>query len=154
MPRDWNIEPDPARAVEGSECVVVAVPSKALREATGPLGDFKGIVISVTKGLEHETGLTMCGVLADTAPHTRRVALSGPTFALEVARGIPTACVAASNDPSAAVAAQQLFHTPAFRVYTSADLLGVELGGALKTSSPSRPAFPMGWDSATVPRRH
>jgi glycerol-3-phosphate dehydrogenase (NAD(P)+) len=132
LPRDWTLEPDAARAIAGSEFVIAAVPSKALREVTAPLADFTGIVVSVTKGIEHDTGLTMCGVLRDTAPRARGVALSGPTFALEVARGIPTACVAASCDAESAAAAQRLFHGPAFRVYTSGDLLGVELGGALK----------------------
>jgi glycerol-3-phosphate dehydrogenase (NAD(P)+) len=132
LPRDWTLEPDPMKAMTGAEAVIIAVPSKALREVTTPFAGFKGIVVSVTKGLEHETGLTMCGVLGETMPHARRVALSGPTFALEVARRVPTACVAASYEAEAASAAQQLFHGPAFRVYTSADLLGVELGGALK----------------------
>ena len=132
LPRDWVLEPDAVRAISGTEFVIVAVPSKAFRETTALLANFSGVVVSVTKGLEHETGLTMCGVLGDTAPKSRRVALSGPTFALEVARGIPTACVAASLDVEGAAAAQQLLHGPAFRVYTSSDLLGVELGGALK----------------------
>lgn len=132
LPRDWTLESGVSRAVAGSEVVVAAVPSKALREVTAALSDYSGLVVSVTKGIEHETGLTMCGVLAETAPRARLAALSGPTFALEVARGIPIACVAASNDPDAANAAQQLFHGPAFRVYTSSDLLGVELGGSLK----------------------
>lgn len=132
LPRDWTIEPEVSRAVAGSEVVVAAVPSKSFREVTGRLPDFSGVIVSVTKGIEHETGLTMCGVLAETAPKARRVALSGPTFALEVARNIPTACVVASDDAEAAGMAQQLFHGPAFRVYTSGDTLGVELGGALK----------------------
>src|SRR5579863_9152030 len=84
LPRDWKLETDVSRAVSGAEAVIVAVPSKALREATTPLAGFTGIAVSVTKGLEHETGLTMCGVLGDTAPKSKRVALSGPTFALEV----------------------------------------------------------------------
>src|SRR5579863_8374977 len=132
LPRDCTIEPDFSRAVTGSDFVIAAIPSKAFREVTGRLAEFTGVVVSVTKGLEYKTGLTMCGVLAETAPKARVAALSGPTFALEVARGIPTAIVAASDDPAAARATQQLFHRPAFRVYTSADLLGVELGGALK----------------------
>ncbi len=90
------------------------------------------MVVSVTKGIEHETGLTMCGVLAQTAPRAKSAALSGPTFALEVARGLPTAIVAASQDAATAGAVQKLFHRPAFRIYTSTDLTGVELGGALK----------------------
>jgi glycerol-3-phosphate dehydrogenase (NAD(P)+) len=90
------------------------------------------LVVSVTKGIEHETGLTMCGVLAEVAPKARSAALSGPTFALEVAKGMPTAIVAGSKDLATAAAVQQLFHRPEFRVYTSSDVLGVELGGALK----------------------
>jgi glycerol-3-phosphate dehydrogenase (NAD(P)+) len=74
----------------------------------------------------------MCGILAGNAPQADRVALSGPSFAIEVARDIPTAIVAASPDAAAAARVQQLFNRPAFRVYTSSDCLGVELGGALK----------------------
>lgn len=132
LPRQWSLEGDLPRAVAGSECVVVAVPSGSFREVTRPLADYAGIIVSVTKGIEHETGLTMCGVLRENAPRARTCALSGPTFALEVARGIPTAIVAASDDSSSAHLVQSLFHRPEFRVYTSADPLGVELGGALK----------------------
>ena len=132
LPRDWRIETDLTRAIAGSECVIVAVPSQAFREVTGALAGFAGVTVSVTKGIEYDTGLTMCGVLRVMAPRARLVALSGPTLALEVARGIPAAIVAASPDPAAAQTAQQLFHRPAFRVYTSTDVLGVELGGALK----------------------
>ena len=74
----------------------------------------------------------MCGVLRQTIPQAMPVALSGPTLAMEVARGIPTAIVAASSDASAAQTVQTIFHRPSFRVYTSSDPLGVELGGALK----------------------
>lgn len=132
LPRDWRLEPDLTRAVEGSDCVVVAVPSKVFREVTSGLSEFDGILVSVTKGIEYDTGLTMCGVLRATAPRASVVALSGPSLALEVARGIPTAIVAASTEAGAAQTVQQLFHRPAFRVYTSADPMGVELGGALK----------------------
>jgi glycerol-3-phosphate dehydrogenase (NAD(P)+) len=132
LPRDWTLEPDLAQAVARAEGVVVAVPSRAFREVTTALKDFAGIAISVTKGIEHDTGLTMCGVLRQTAPRAAIAALSGPTLAPEVARGIPTAIVAASSDPANARAVQEWFHCPTFRVYTSNDLLGVELGGALK----------------------
>jgi len=130
--REWQLEGDPARAVAGSDCVVVAVPSSAFREVTRCLSDFSGIVVTVTKGIEYETGRTMCGILEVNAPNARVAALSGPTLALEVARGIPTAIVAASRDAVTAATVQKLFHRPAFRVYTSGDVLGVELGGALK----------------------
>src|SRR3989441_239124 len=132
LPRDWRLETDPTKAVHDSECVVVAVPSKAFREVTRCLANFAGMAVSVTKGIEHDTGLTMCGVLRENAPHSKVAALSGPSLAWEVARGIPTAIVAASTDIQTAPRVQELFHRPAFRVYTSTDLLGVELGGALK----------------------
>lgn len=132
LPDSLRLEPDLPQALGGAECVVVAVPSKAFREVTTSLRGFAGLAVSVTKGLEYESGLTMSGILGDAAPRARAVVLSGPTLALEVARGVPSACVAASADLDAAEAVQELFHRPAFRVYTSQDVLGVELGGALK----------------------
>src|SRR5450756_2250355 len=74
----------------------------------------------------------MCGILKQNAPAARCAALSGPSLALEMARGVPTAIVAASEDTTTAAAVQKLFHRSTFRVYTSSDLTGVELGGALK----------------------
>ncbi len=62
------------------------------------MANFSGFIASVTKGIEYDTGLTMCGILAETAPKAKCAALSGPTFAIEVARDIPTAIVAASRD--------------------------------------------------------
>ena len=132
LPRDWTLEADLLQAVQASECLVVAVPSKAFRNVTSQLAHFQGVAVSVTKGIEHDTGLTMCGLLRATLPLAKTAALSGPTLALEVARGIPAAIVAASEDAATAQLLQQLFHRPSFRVYTSSDVLGVELGGALK----------------------
>jgi glycerol-3-phosphate dehydrogenase (NAD(P)+) len=132
VPREVALQVEISRAIEGAECVVVAVPSQPFREVTRHLADYAGLVASVTKGIEYNTGLTMCGILAETAPKAKCAALSGPTFAIEVARDIPTAIVAASRDLTAADKVQKLFSRPAFRVYTSMDLLGVELGGALK----------------------
>jgi len=132
LPSDLRCLADLAATVRGADTILIAVPSRAFREVTGALKDFRGLAISVTKGIEHNTGLTMCGVLHERAPRAQVVALSGPSLALEVAHGIPTAIVAASTDVGAANFVQSLFHRPAFRVYTSADPLGVELGGALK----------------------
>jgi len=132
LPPNLTTEPDIQRAIAGAELVVVASVSKAFRAVTQPLAAFEGIVVSVTKGIEFETGLTMSGVLQANAPRARIAALSGPTLALEVARGVPTAVVAASADPEVAQVVQALFHRPAFRAYTSRDIHGVELGGALK----------------------
>ena len=132
LPPSLILQPDLAAAIAGAEGLVVAVPSQPFREVTRNLADYTGFVVSVTKGIEYQTGLTMCGVLAETAPQAKAAALSGPTFAIEVARDVPTAMVVASRDPETANRVQQLFNRPAFRVYTSPDLLGVEMGGALK----------------------
>jgi glycerol-3-phosphate dehydrogenase (NAD(P)+) len=132
LPSDWKLEANLEGSVQDADCVVVAVPSQAFREVTKNLANYSGVVASVTKGIEYETGLTMCGVLRQNAPHCVPCAFSGPTLAMEVARGVPTAIVAASSDSAAAQLVQTLFHRPAFRVYTSGDALGVELGGALK----------------------
>src|SRR5271155_2484870 len=131
LARELMFQPDLAAAVAGSECVVVALPSRFFREVTGRLPDFEGIAVSVTKGIECETGLTMSGILQTTMPKAAGAALSGPTLAMEVAREIPAAIVAAHPQVGIAKEIQRLFHRPAFRVYTSNDVLGVELGGAL-----------------------
>lgn len=132
LPTKLKFENDLAHAVAGTDLILVAVPSRAFRDVTKSLANFSGTIVSVTKGIEFSTGLTMCGVLQQTAPAAKFAALTGPTLALEVARGIPTAIVAASEDSATAAAVQKLFHRPAFRVYTCADLRGAELGGALK----------------------
>ena len=132
IPPAIALQPDLGRAIADADGVVVAVPSQPFRGVTRALMPYCGLVVSVTKGIEYETGLTMCGVLAETAPRAKSAALSGPSFAAEVARSIPTAIVVASQDLVAAATVQKLFSGPGLRVYTSTDRLGVELGGALK----------------------
>jgi glycerol-3-phosphate dehydrogenase (NAD(P)+) len=132
LPAGWICEPVLARAAVDQDCVVVAVASKAFREVACQLHDSRAILVSVTKGIEYDTGKTMCGVLRECVPGARLAALSGPSFAIEVARGMPTAIVAASEDATTRRVVQEMFHQPRFRVYRSHDLLGVELGGALK----------------------
>ena len=132
LPKDWDYVPELRQAAAGADVVVMAVPSKALRVVAEGLADPAGILVSVTKGIEHDTGLTMCGVLRQCAPRAQVAALTGPSLALEVAREIPTAIVAASENAAAARTVQELFHGPRFRVYTSSDLIGAEMGGALK----------------------
>jgi|YelNatPaOPRAMG01_1025707.scaffolds.fasta_scaffold03653_7 glycerol-3-phosphate dehydrogenase (NAD(P)+) len=132
IPDGIEITGDINQASSAAECLVVAVPSKAVREVTRPLYKFAGIIVSVTKGIEYETGLTMSRVIKENVQNASVVALSGPSLAPEVARGIPTAVVAACNDIAVAEVVQKLFHRKTFRVYTSTDILGVELGGALK----------------------
>ncbi len=132
LPTGLQFQSELAVAVNGADAVIMAVPSRAFRGVAGVLTEFRGLAVSVTKGIEHDSGLTMCGILGAVVPQAKVAALSGPSLALEVARGIPTAIVAASTNAGAANVVQSLFHRPAFRVYTSADPLGVELGGALK----------------------
>jgi glycerol-3-phosphate dehydrogenase (NAD(P)+) len=129
---------DLAGTLEGAECVVFAVPSAGMHEVardTGPHIPSGALLVNAAKGLEDATGLRMSEVLAQTlgeAARPRIAALSGPNLALEVARGIPTASVAAAVDAETARACQSLFMGRTFRVYTSDDLTGVELAGAMK----------------------
>ena len=132
LPHDLPTETDLAKAVDGAGCVVLAVPSRSFREVTNRLVKFEGVAVSVTKGIEFESGLTMGGILGETMPMAKAAALSGPTLAEEVCRDMPSAAVAASEVVGASAAVQQVFHRPTFRVYTSKDLVGIELGGALK----------------------
>src|SRR3954463_9481763 len=74
VPGLHRVESDVRHASQNCECIVVAVPSKAFREVTSSLRDFRGILVSVTKGIEYDTGLTMCGVLGQTVPQGKRVA--------------------------------------------------------------------------------
>jgi len=132
LPDSWRFEPDLLRAAAASEGLLLAVPSRAFREIASRLHNFHGLVVSVTKGIEFSTGLSMSGVLESTIPGARPVALSGPSLAQEVAKGVPTAVVAASRIEADAKQVQSWFHRPMFRVYTTTDIIGVELGGALK----------------------
>jgi len=133
LPSDLRIESDP-RAAPGAEMVVVAIPSESFRAVCRTLAPALGdrtTVVSATKGLEMDTLRRMTEVMADEMPG-RRAVLSGPSFALEVAQEQPTAVVAASFDAAVAEAVQQAFASPTFRVYSSDDVVGVELAGALK----------------------
>jgi glycerol-3-phosphate dehydrogenase (NAD(P)+) len=132
LPKDWNVEPDWDKAVRGRECLVFAVPSTVFRQVAGNVADSLATLVSVTKGIEYESGQTMSQVLRECLPNNPVAALSGPSFAREVALGIPTSVVCASESDTTAKTVQGIFHRPEFRVYRSTDGLGVELGGALK----------------------
>ncbi len=125
-------------AVAEADVVVSVSPAQHVRQVmAGAAGAMQpeALVVSASKGIEKDTLCTMAGVLRDVLPagaRDRAVFLSGPSFAREVAAEQPTAVTAASFANDAACAAQELFQTPYFRVYTSADVEGVELGGALK----------------------
>ena len=129
---------DVGAAARGTGIFISALPSHAVRTVwrlIAPLLPEAAILVSATKGIEAGSLLTMSQVLEDVVPADRAIAvavLSGPSFAHEVANEAPTAVVAAAHDPRSAEDVQRMFSTPAFRVYTSSDVLGVELGGALK----------------------
>jgi glycerol-3-phosphate dehydrogenase (NAD(P)+) len=125
------------RAIAGKDLVVMAVPSHHLRTVAAALSgtlEPGAAVVSVSKGIENDSDLTMSGVLKEALGLTddRLAVLSGPSFAVEVARRMPTVVTVASRKSELARAVQRTFATHYFRVYTSRDTLGVELGGALK----------------------
>lgn len=127
---------DIAAAVGGVQCIVVAVPSGAVRavlaHAAPHLAPGADIVLA-SKGLEPETGLLPYQVAEEVlGPGFPLVALSGPNLAGEIVRGVPAAAVAACPDHAAAERVAALFNRPAFRVYSSEDRIGVEIGGAVK----------------------
>ena len=118
-----------------SDVVVLAVPSFAVRSTAALLKGVVpdgAIVVNVGKGFEKGTLKRLSVAIAEELPTVRVVALSGPSHAEEVARGVPTSLVSASADPAAAEAVQDLFGSPTLRVYTHDDVVGVEVGGALK----------------------
>lgn len=116
--------------------IAIAVPSKGLREIVSRLHrvvrDEQTVLLSCTKGVEHGSGMRMSEILAQTFPRNPLLVLSGPNLAAEVARGLPTATVLAAADHGYAGEVQKLLGTSTFRIYTSDDVAGVELGGALK----------------------
>jgi glycerol-3-phosphate dehydrogenase (NAD(P)+) len=125
-----------AEVLDGAEIVVSAVPSQHCRRLFTEMSPHLSpemLMVSATKGLEEQTLSRMSEVIAELTKSRLRVgALSGPTFAVEVARGDPTAIAIASKDDHLAARVQRDFSDPAFRVYTNDDVVGVELGGALK----------------------
>jgi glycerol-3-phosphate dehydrogenase (NAD(P)+) len=126
---------DPRETVDGAGVIVSAPPSHVTRAVVDRVREAAApgvLVVSATKGIENDTLALMSEVFAERMPDARFVALSGPSFAIEVCQGQPTAVVAAARDEASALAAQQLFATPAFRVYSGRDVVGVELAGALK----------------------
>jgi len=127
-----------ADALKGASLVVCAVPSHGIREVfkDAPAHIPKdAIIVSASKGIEEATNLTSSQILGDVLPQVLRehiVILSGPTFAKEVARHLPSAACAASRINKDATVVQEAFSTPYFRIYTNPDPAGVELGGTLK----------------------
>jgi glycerol-3-phosphate dehydrogenase (NAD(P)+) len=138
LPDSVVSERDLVRAVDGSDLVLLAVPSQAMRSvAQQLLGHLpaQAPIVSVTKGVEMDTLMMMSEVLEDVLPvehHPYLAFLSGPSFAIEVAKGLPTAVTVAAHWHRIAQSVQEAFHTGFFRPYTTHDVIGVEIGGCTK----------------------
>jgi glycerol-3-phosphate dehydrogenase (NAD(P)+) len=134
LPADIDITADLPRAIFEADILVCVTPSQHLRGVIthiAPLLTKNQIILSASKGIEETTFLRMSQVVAANTPNPFAV-LSGPSFAQEVAAGMPTAVVAAANSPQIAQTIQRDFTSATLRVYTNDDIPGVELGGALK----------------------
>ena len=141
LPESVSVTGDFEQALDGAEIVVSVMPSQHCRRVFEQMRPFVTpdmLFVSATKGLEETTLLRMTevigSVLASNGRQPRIGALSGPSFAKEVARGDPTAITIASTDGALAETVQREFSDPRFRVYTNDDVTGVELGGALKNT--------------------
>jgi glycerol-3-phosphate dehydrogenase (NAD(P)+) len=135
MPDEVRVTADLADAAHGAQLAVVAVPSEYCRGVYRQLAPHLGnsaYVLSATKGFELSSLLRMSEVAAQELPGRRIAALSGPSFALEVARGLPTAVVVASSAIATSEELQRALATRVFRAYASGDVVGVEVAGALK----------------------
>ncbi len=133
LPDDIDITDDMS-VVEGDTLTIIATPSIAVRSVAQKLKNYNdyGIVINVSKGLESGSLKRLSEVIREELPEAPLVILSGPSHAEEVARNVPTSLVAASKSLPASQAVQNILSSEHLRVYTSGDLVGVELGGALK----------------------
>lgn len=133
LPEDLQIAWEPT-SVAGHPLVVIACPSVHIRSVcrqVAPHLDADAVLVSVTKGIEPGSLLRMSQIVREET-HREVAVLTGPSHAEEVAKNIPTACVAASENQALAELVQDAFMSDSFRVYTSADVIGSELGGALK----------------------
>lgn len=135
LPADLRATGAVDEAVDGAELVVMAVPShgfRAVLAAAAPHLATGAPIVSLTKGVEQAGLVRMTEIVAEVAPGHPAAVLTGPNFVDEVVAGHPTASVVASADESLAAELQALFTTDTFRVYTNPDVVGCELGGALK----------------------
>ena len=129
---------DLAGVVSAKDLIVIVVPSHVMRAVTQKMAGHLSagtIITSASKGIEQKTHLTMSGVIKENLPEVaaeRMAVMSGPSFAREVAQRMPTSVTVACRDPEISARVQHVFATPYFRVYTSDDLVGVELGGSVK----------------------
>ena len=135
FPDDLIVSNHLEEVIKNSKIVVLAVPSQAVRSVCRQIKSFinnNQIIVDVAKGLEKGTGLRLSEVVKEELPYNPYVTLSGPSHAEEVSKFMPTTLVAACEDIKYAEEVQDTFMSPSLRVYTNPDIVGVELGGALK----------------------
>ena len=137
LPEDIKVTDDLKEAVNDKDILILAVPSKAIRSVSKSLKNIikdNQIIVNVAKGLEEDTLETMTDIIEEElkGKKTQVAVLSGPSHAEEVGKGIPTTCVVSAHNKELTLYLQNIFMNPSFRVYTSPDMVGVEIGGALK----------------------
>lgn len=133
IPEDIKITTD-LGAIDGSDFTIIAVPSNVIRQTAAKLKTIKntGIIVNASKGIKEGSLLRLSQVISQELPDRKVAVLSGPSHAEEVARNIPTTVVTASEDIEVAKRVQQALMHKTLRIYTNQDVVGVELGGALK----------------------
>lgn len=130
-----KITADLKEALSDKDIVVMAVPSIFVRSTAKKMAEVMSgspIIVNVAKGIEEDTLMTLTDIIKEELPEYQVAVLSGPSHAEEVGRKIPTTCVVGSSDKETCEILQDVFMNQVFRVYTSSDVLGIELGGALK----------------------
>ncbi|NLJ39996.1 MAG: NAD(P)H-dependent glycerol-3-phosphate dehydrogenase [Clostridiales bacterium] len=135
IPEDIEVFKDQGRAIKGADIIVLAVSSQAVRIVARDIKGFipeEQIVVNVAKGLELVSLKRLSQVIEEEIPQAKVAVLSGPSHAEEVALGIPTTIVSAAREQDTSEIVQDIFMCPEFRVYTNHDVIGVEMGGALK----------------------
>ena len=135
LPEDMIFSSDLESSVKDAEILVMAVPSVFVRKTSAQLKEFykEGqIIVNVSKGIEESTLHTMSEIITEEIPGSTVAVLSGPSHAEEVGRGIPTTIVVGAKKREVAEKIQNTFMSPVFRVYTSPDVLGIDIGAALK----------------------
>lgn len=135
LPREMEFTTDLQAAVEGKDLLVLAVPSSFTRTTAHSMKEFVAQgqrIVNVAKGIEEKTLMTLSEIIEEEIPQADVAVLSGPSHAEEVGKDMPTTCVAGAKTRETAEFIQNLFMNQNFRVYTSPDILGIEVGAALK----------------------
>ena len=135
LPEDMEFTTDMKEAIEGKDYLILAVPSvftRSTAKSMAPFVEDGQVIVCVAKGIEEDTLMTISEVVEDEIKNAEVAVMCGPSHAEEVGRGIPTTVVAGAKKKESAEGIQDIFMNESFRVYTSPDVLGMELGGSLK----------------------